>query len=135
MEDLAQEVFVKAYLNLHALRNGAVFKSWLHRITVNTCIDWLRHSKSESGLLDGLEETLPDERIQARAEAREARKRLQVAMSVLLPRDQHLLVLLGLEGKSVEEVAGLTGLSRVNVKVRAFRARQKLRAALEKDPI
>lgn len=133
MEDLAQDVFVKAYLNLHALRNGAVFKSWLHRITANTCIDWLRHCHLESGFVSGLEETLPDERIQARVEARDARKRLEAAMTVLGPRDQHLLVLLGLEGKSVEEVADLTGLSRVNVKVRAFRARRKLRAALEKD--
>jgi len=133
MEDLAQDVFVKAYLNLGALRNGAVFKSWLHRITANTCIDWLRHNKTESGMTDDLEETLPDERYQARTEARDAHNRLQAAMRVLGPRDQRLLVLLGLEGKSVEEVADLTGLSRVNVKVRAFRARRKLRAFLEKD--
>jgi RNA polymerase sigma-70 factor, ECF subfamily len=133
MEDLAQEIFVKAYLNLGALRNGAVFKGWLHRIAANTCIDWLRRGKAESGVLDGLEDSLPDERDQARAAAREARQRLEVAMSVLAPTDRRLLVLLGLEEKSVEEVAELTGLSRVNVKVRAFRARRKLRAFLEKE--
>jgi len=132
MEDLAQDVFVKAYLNLHSLHNGALFKSWLHRITANTCIDWLRHCKAEIGVLDSLAETLPDERYQAWTEARDARNRLREAMAILGPRDRRLLVLLGLEGKSVEEVAGLTGLSRVNVKVRAFRARRKLRAFLEK---
>ena len=133
IEDLTQEVFVKAYLNLQALRNGAVFKGWLHRIAANTCIDWLRRGKAESAVLDGLEETLPDERDLARIEAREARQRLEQALRVLGPTDRRLLVLLGIEEKSVEEVAGLTGLSRVNVKVRAFRARRKLRAYLEKD--
>lgn len=133
IEDLAQDVFVKAYLNLHALRNGAVFKSWLHRIATNTCIDWLRHSKAEGGLTSELEESLADEGAQARTEAREAHNRLEAAMTVLGPMDQKLMVLLGLEGKSVEEVAGMTGLTRVNVKVRAFRARRKLRAFLEKE--
>lgn len=133
MEDLAQEVFVKAYLNLGALRNGAVFRGWLHRIAANTCIDWLRRQKAESGMVAGLSDTLPDERDEARLEAREARHRLAAAMTVLVPTDQRLMVLLGLEGKSVEEVAALTGLTRVNVKVRAFRARKKLKAFLEKD--
>jgi len=130
---LAQEIFVKAYLNLRALRDGAVFRSWLHRIAANTCIDWLRRHKVESGLMGGLEESLPDERDQDRLAARDACQRLEAAMTVLAPTDQRLLVLLGLEEKSVKEVAGITGLTRVNVKVRAYRARRKLRAFLEKE--
>jgi RNA polymerase sigma-70 factor (ECF subfamily) len=133
IEDLAQEVFVKAYLNLQALRNGAVFKGWLHRIAANTCIDWLRRHKAELGVIGGLEENLPDERDLARVEARDARRRLEAAMSVLGPKDRLLMVLLGIEGKSVEEVSHITGLTSVNVKVRAFRARRKLKAFLEKD--
>jgi len=81
----------------------------------------------------GLEATLPDERELDRLAAREARQRLEVAMAVLPPADQRLLHLLGIEEKSVKEVAGLTGLTRVNVKVRAYRARRKLRAFLEKE--
>ena len=133
VEDLAQEVFVKAYLNLGGLRDGAMFRSWLHRIAANTCIDWLRRRKAEVGLVSGLEDSLPDEAELARCQAREARRRLEAAMAVLGPKDRLLVALLGLEGKSVEEVADLTGLSRVNVKVRAFRARRKLKAFLEKD--
>ena len=56
-----------------------------------------------------------------------------IVMAVLPPADQRLLHLLGIEEKSVKEVAGLTGLTRVNVKVRAYRARRKLRAFLEKE--
>ena len=133
VEDLAQEIFVKAYLNLGGLRDGAMFRSWLHRIAANTCIDWLRRRKAEVGLVGGLDESLPDEGELARGQAREARRRLEAAMAVLGPKDRLLVALLGLEGKSVEEVAELTGLSRVNVKVRAFRARRKLKAFLEKD--
>jgi RNA polymerase sigma-70 factor (ECF subfamily) len=133
MEDLVQEVFVKAYLNLGTLRNGAVFRGWLHRIAANTCIDWLRRRKADADVVGGLEASLPDERGAALLEAREARRRLEAAMSVLGPKDRLLLVLLGLEGKSVEEVAGMTGMTRVNVKVRAFRARRKLKAYLEKE--
>lgn len=133
IEDLAQEVFVKAYLNLGTLRNGAVFRGWLHRIAANTCIDWLRRRKGDADMVAGLEDSLPDERDQAAFEARDARRRLEAAMSVLGPRDRLLMVLLGLEGKSVEEVADMTGMTRVNVKVRAFRARRKLRAYLEKE--
>ncbi len=132
MEDLAQDVFVKAYLNLGALRNGAVFRGWLHRIAANTCIDWLRRRKHEVGLID-LEDSLPDERDKERLEAWDARRRLEAALAELRPRDRKLLILLGIEGKSVEEVATMTGLTRVNVKVRAFRARRKLRAFLEKE--
>lgn len=132
-EDLVQEVFVKAYLNLGTLRNGSVFRGWLHRIASNTCIDWLRRQKAEAGVVAGLEESLPDERDLGRLEAREARRRLEEALTVLRPADRTLMVLLGLEEKSVEEVAALTGLTRVNVKVRAFRARKKLKAFLEKD--
>ncbi|WP_052278996.1 RNA polymerase sigma factor [Solidesulfovibrio magneticus] len=133
VEDLAQEVFVKAYLNLGGLRDWGMFRGWLHRIAANTCIDWLRRRKIEDGLVGGLEDTLPDEGEAARREAREARRRLEAAMAVLGPKDRLLVALLGLEGKSVEEVAALTGLTRVNVKVRAFRARRKLKAFLEKD--
>ena len=133
VEDLAQEVFVKAYLNLGGLRDWGMFRGWLHRIAANTCIDWLRRRKIEDGLVSGLEDTLPDEGEAARREAREARRRLEAAMAVLGPKDRLLVALLGLEGKSVEEVAELTGLTRVNVKVRAFRARRKLKAFLEKD--
>jgi RNA polymerase sigma-70 factor (ECF subfamily) len=133
VEDLAQEVFVKAYLNLGGLRDWSMFRSWLHRIAANTCIDWLRRRKAEVALVGGLDESLPDEGELARGQAREARHRLEAAMAVLGPKDRLLVALLGLEGKSVEEVAALTGLSRVNVKVRAFRARRKLKAFLEKD--
>ena len=130
--DALQETLISAYQTAGQFRGDGPVAGWLHRIAANTCIDWLRRRKVEEALVEELEDTLPDEGEAARREAREAGRRLEAAMAVLGPGDRRLVALLALEGKSVEEVAALTGLSRVNVKVRAFRARRKLKAFLEK---
>jgi RNA polymerase sigma-70 factor (ECF subfamily) len=139
-EDLAQEVFVKLFLRLdqYQARPDVPFEHWVSRLAVRTCLDALRAerrrpewrwsdlSEGERNWLDYLvSETDAPPDLPA-ASAREVVERLLARLS---PADRLVITLLDLEQRSVKDIAGLTGWSATLVKVRAFRARRKLRAA------
>lgn len=128
LDDVAQEVFVKAYQNLGKYRGDAPFEHWLSRIAVRACYDLLRSTRREREhrSLDGMEIGVTDHR-----EADRAREVLEWALSQLAAPERLVITLLELEEKTVREVAHLTGWSEANVKVRAYRARQKLKTILE----
>jgi RNA polymerase sigma-70 factor (ECF subfamily) len=135
LEDLAQETFLKAWRSLEQFDGRAPFRHWLSRIAVNTALDHLRKQKrtrNEIGFPDLGEDALerlrdPGERL----EPHEAREILEAAMRALSPADRLVLTLLEVEERSVKEVSALTGSSGVAVRVRALRARARLRKALE----
>jgi RNA polymerase sigma-70 factor (ECF subfamily) len=129
VDDLAQETFAKAYFALKDYRGNAPFIFWLKQIAVRLCMDELRRRKSQRELVTTLEQRGPG-RPAARnpAERLNARLFLNELLSNLSPVDRMILILLDGEGHSVAEVAQLTGLTRANVKVRAFRIRRRLRA-------
>lgn len=137
-EDLAQEVFMKIFARLdqYREREGTPFEHWVSRLAVRTCLDHLRAesrrpekrwadlSEAESQWLEYLlvtESTEPEE------SPREVRELLEKLLARLSPADRLVIVLLDLEQRSVAEISQLTGWSRILVKVRAFRARHKLR--------
>ena len=128
LDDLCQEVFVKAYQNLGRFRGDAPFEHWLSRIGVRTCYDHLRHTRHErtAVALDDVELSTEDNVAPARA-----REVLDFGLAQLSADERLVITLLELEEKSVREIAGLTGWSEANVKVRAFRARQRLKEILE----
>jgi RNA polymerase sigma-70 factor, ECF subfamily len=133
LEDICQEVFIKAYENLKGFRHDAPFENWLSRITIRTCYDTLRknrRSKYHTPLQD-LTYEVKDNSIQARQDAREAHELLTWAMAKLSPDERVVVTLLELEEKSVREVADLTSWSEGNVRVRAHRARNALKRILE----
>jgi RNA polymerase sigma-70 factor (ECF subfamily) len=139
VDDLAQEVYLKLFRVLHRYepRPGVPFEHWLSRLTVRTCIDALRVERRQPlaravslsaeagawllGLGGGAEPPVDD--------ALAAREALDALLLRLEPADRLLLTLLDVEERSVAEVASLTGWSRANVRVRAFRARRRLRSA------
>ncbi|MBF0565593.1 MAG: RNA polymerase sigma factor [Nitrospirae bacterium] len=134
LDDICQEVFIKAYQNLGKFRGDAPFEHWISRIAVRNCYDALRKRKQMEydfsfGSLD-----LPiiDNSSQKSRLAERKYKQLYAALEKLSPKDKMVIVLLELEEKTVREVAALTGWSETNVKVRAFRARWRLRKYLEK---
>jgi len=133
LDDIAQEVFVRAFRHLAKFRGDAPFAHWLARITVSACYDFLRKERRvrEQVPLDAGHLNLRDAGGEALASARRARELLDVAMSRLSPPEQLVLTLCELEERSVREVALLTGWSESNVKVRAFRARQNLKRILQ----
>jgi RNA polymerase sigma-70 factor, ECF subfamily len=136
VEDIAQQVFVKAYFSLKRFDQRAAFSTWLYKITVNECWDLLRKKKVrplvyESDLseeqakqviaAEGKESGGPD--ISDRLEARQRVERL---LEGLDERDRLMLMLKEVEGFAVEEIAQVLDLNANTVKVRLFRARRRI---------
>lgn len=135
LDDICQEVFLKVYENLGQFRGSAPFEHWLSKIAVRSCYDALRKRRHDKGTIP-LEDVLVelcDRRVAERHAAAEARSLLTWALERLKPAERLVITLLELEEKTVREVAGLTGWTEVNVKVRAWRARQALKKILEAD--
>jgi len=135
LDDVCQDVFLKAYENLGKFRNDAPFEHWLTRIAVNTCYDLLRKRQRDCErvpLEDG-PSSPADRHAEDALSAQEAREWLDRALSRLKPEDRLVITLFELEEKTVHEVARLTGWSEGNVKVRLFRARKALKGMLGVD--
>ncbi len=129
LDDLAQETFIRAWQQLGKFRSEAPFEHWLVRIAVHACYDFLRHERRNQS-----RQSVPIDGIELAAEtdvsAEKARDMVESAMGRLNPEERIVLTLLELEERSVKEIAELTGWSQANVKIRAFRARRALKAAL-----
>lgn len=135
-DDLAQETFVKAWRALASFDGRAPFVHWLSRIAVRTALDHLRHKKARAAEV-GFDDLGKDALDWLHTEPKEpapnlAREVLEVAMRELSPAEQVVITLREIEGRSVREISALTGSSGVAVRVRAMRARAKLRKALER---
>lgn len=137
-EDLAQEIFVKMFNRLDQYRrqNTAPFEHWVSRIAVTTCLDALRAEKRRPewrwadlsvGEAEWLEYFLGETAAPTPADTCSARELMQKLLQELSPEDRLVLSLLDLEQRSVSEISEITGWSASLVKVRAFRARRKLR--------
>ncbi|WP_404422070.1 RNA polymerase sigma factor [Nibricoccus sp. IMCC34717] len=139
-EDLFQEVFVKVFTKLDQYRGDVPFVHWARRVAVNTCIDALRHRRRRPELrradLSEAQENLWDELTVDTGAVRPgddfaARELIQALLDTLPARDRLLIEWVEVEQKSMDEIAELTGWSKLVLKVRLFRARQRLRDALE----
>ena len=136
VEDVAQQVFLKAYLGIKRFDQRAAFSTWLYKIAVNECWDYLRKKKvrplvyeadlseEQVSRLDGIVSAdRPPEGPNDRAEARELLERM---LDTLPEQDQQLLLLKEVEGFSVQELAEILKLNVNTVKVRLFRARGRI---------
>ena len=140
VEDIAQEVWTKAFQKLASYRGEAPFEHWLMRLTVRTCYDFLRahqrnREKNFSELTDAEDDWLErcvkePETVETDADA--ARQLVNRVLEQLPPAARMVITLLEIEDKSVKEIAEITGWSVPLVKVRAFRARAEMRKILTK---
>jgi RNA polymerase sigma-70 factor (ECF subfamily) len=140
VDDIAQEVWVKAFQKLGSFRGEAPFEHWLMRLTVRTCYDFLRShqrkkelsfselSDPESDWLDRF--VTPGE--QSTEDADAAKQLIERILEKLSPAARLIITLLEIEDRSVKEIAALTGWSIPLVKVRAFRARAEMKKILNK---
>jgi RNA polymerase sigma-70 factor (ECF subfamily) len=140
VEDIAQEVWLKAFGKLKSFRGEAPFEHWLMRMTVRTCYDFLRgHQRNRESSFSELTEPESDwlDRFVAAPEtasddADAAKLLVERVMEKLSPPARLVITLLEIEDRTVKEIAELTGWSVPLVKVRAFRARAEMRKILEK---
>lgn len=138
VEDIAQEVWIKAFQKLQSFRGEAPFEHWLMRLTVRTCYDFLRsHQRNREAAFSELSEPEDDwlDRFAAQPDsasedADAARLLVGKLLEQLSPPARLVITLLEIEERSVKEISELTGWSVPLVKVRAFRARAEMRKIL-----
>lgn len=137
VEDIVQTVFMKAYKKLSSYRGDAPFEHWLMRSTTYTCYDFLRkHQRNREWNASDLSEEETDwlenigEESTGETDREAAKSLVEKLLDGLKPDDRHIITLLELESKSVKEIAEITGFSESNVKVKAHRAREKMRKIL-----
>jgi RNA polymerase sigma-70 factor (ECF subfamily) len=143
-EEAAQEIFLKAFTELAGFEGRGSFEGWLTRIATNTCLNILRGQKrrpeltaadlteDEGAWLDSKMSDAATERHRAAERATVAADLTDRVLDTMSPDDRLALTLVDGEELSVKEVAEMTGWSESKVKVQAFRARRRMREAVEK---
>jgi RNA polymerase sigma-70 factor (ECF subfamily) len=134
-EDLMQETFLRVFDRLDQYRGEVAFQHWVARITVHTCIDRLRKQRARpewrwadlSEEQQALIESAAAEAEGGSASPDSARDLIETLLSSLKPEQQMVIRWLDLEQKTIDDVRALTGWSSGVVRIRAFRARRKLR--------
>lgn len=142
VEDVSQQVFVKAYFALKKFDQRSAFSTWLYKITVNECWDVLRKRKVRPLVYEADLSEEQGRQYQA-SERRDTgspdpatqlanKQRLERLLGFLDERDRGMLILKEVEGFAIEEIAELFDLNTNTVKVRLFRARQRILSQLKK---
>jgi len=140
-EDLCQMIFIKVFQKLSQFSGKVPLEHWVSRIAVNTCLSQiesekvrpeLRHadlSEEEQAVIENLatssDELAPDRQLASR-------QLVEHLLQLLKPVERLVIDLLYLQGRSVEEIHKITGMGVAAIKVRAFRARQKMKTRLAK---
>lgn len=143
IEEVAQDVFLKAYTQLASYAERGSFAGWLSRIAIHTCLNELRRAQrhpeapvselteEETGWL---ELKLADMAAQRHMSAESHRVAVDLAervLDTLSPDDRLVLTLMDGDELSVKEIAEMTGWSQAKVKIQSFRARRRMRKAVE----
>ena len=147
-EDIAQQVFAKIYFSIKNFDFRSSLLTWIYKITVNECYDYLRKKRVRKLVYESdfssdeslrMENTEPATDHTPGVDDRLAQHDLILKLlSKLSEEDRSLILLKEVEGHSVEELSEMTGMNENTIKVKLFRARQKLLKAaqrLEKTPI
>ena len=139
-EDVLQNVFIKAYMNLNGFDPALSFSSWVYRIAHNEAMSFFRRSRArpqadlgEAGeaILAGIADEEAD--TTAMAERRLAQEELARAFGMLTPREREVLSLRYIEGRSYAEMADILELPLGTVSTLIYRAKRALRAALPQN--
>src|ERR1700704_4365720 len=135
-EDIAQQVFAKVYFSLKNFDFRSSLLTWIDKITVNECYDYLRKKRVRKLVYESdfsqedaqrMESSEPAIDGSVPADTRLAQRDLILKLlSKVSEEERNLILMKEVEGHSVEELAGMTGLNENTIKVKLFRTRQKL---------
>jgi RNA polymerase sigma-70 factor (ECF subfamily) len=140
--DLYQEVFLKVYRSLVRFRFQSSFSTWLYRVVMNVCLDYLRRQKRRMEVQSPAEndskveffQTVPEDRAALDPErsfhSKEIENRIRVAIQDLPPRERMVFELRHYEGLKLRTIGEMCGTTEETAKNCLFRATQKLRLAL-----
>jgi RNA polymerase sigma-70 factor, ECF subfamily len=144
--DVVQECFIRTYRALKSWKGRAKFTTWLHRIAINTSIDFIRReakhksSRIESGgnediceMIQRLSEGVDNRTPFSELERKELRQRIFRAINQLSGRQKKCFILRYFSGKTIKEIALITNCGEGTTKRHLFRARMKLQNLLEAD--
>ncbi|MBL4606145.1 MAG: RNA polymerase sigma factor [Flavobacteriaceae bacterium] len=128
--DLSQEVFIKVWKHLDSFKGLSSYKTWIYRITVNTCLQLIQKEKKNKTLpidnshLQFIEESKND--------STEASKQLYKAIGQLNELDR-LVIMMVLEGQQHEDIAEVLGIQPTNIRVKIHRIKKRLKKILEHE--
>jgi RNA polymerase sigma-70 factor, ECF subfamily len=141
-EDIAQQVFAKVYFSIRNFDFRSSLLTWIYKITVNECYDYLRKKRVRKLVYESDFSTEDAQRLESSEPAVDphpavddqlAQRDLIVKLLSKLPEgDRYLMLMKEVEGHSVEELAAMTGLNENTIKVKLFRTRQKLLKAAQR---
>lgn len=136
-EEVAQDIFIKAYRSLADFRGASKFSTWLYTIVNNTCITFLRKKKLHTDSLDreGVFEVADSQESGLRANLVEQKSKVAMvnnAINLLNPDDAEIITLFYKSEQSLEEIARILGVEINTAKVRLHRARTRLKEKMER---
>jgi len=141
-EDISQQVFTKVYFSIGNFDARSSLLTWIYKITVNECYDYLRKKKVRKLVYESdfsEEDAQRMDNSEAGADRGPAvdsqlaqRELLTKLLAKVSAEDRNLILLKEVEGHSVEELAQMTGMNENTIKVKLFRARQKLLKAAQR---
>jgi RNA polymerase sigma-70 factor, ECF subfamily len=138
-EELAQQIFVKAYEKLNSFNENAKFSTWLYRLAMNHCMDYAKNIRRQNQRFSELEEdfseTVPSEQQTPylKLEMKEWKRVLELALGKLSNNYSEPFLMKYRDGLSYQVMAEQTGLTVSALKVRVHRARKELKDLLQKE--
>ena len=141
-EDISQQVFAKIYVSIQNFDSRSTLLTWIYKITVNECYDYLRKKRVRKLVYES-DITEEDTRLMENSGASadrsvsvdtklSQRELVSKLLMKISEEDRNLILLKEVEGHSVEELAQMTGMNENTIKVKLFRARQKLLKAAQR---
>ncbi|WP_196889068.1 RNA polymerase sigma factor [Aureivirga sp. CE67] len=129
--DLSQEIFISIWSNLEKFKGESSYKTWIYRITVNTCLQYVKKDKKEKEMLSSSVENQPALVDSGKEEAQD-NSRLYRAIGQLKEIDR-LIIMMVLENQDYENISEVIGINAINVRVKIHRIKKRLETILKND--